>query len=88
MICLDVIEQLINRKANNPPMIVNRNGTFFNSALANSESIIIKFSKDVVMLFRKRGDPSPIIISFERNPQKILPIDNTINGKPILIGAS
>ena len=49
---------------------------------------IIKFSKDVVMLFRKRGDPSPIIISFEKNPQKILPIDNTINGKPILIGAS
>jgi hypothetical protein len=82
------VEQLIAKKASNAPTIVKIKGIFFNRADANSASIEIKCSKEVVILFEKRGEPKPITMSFERYPQKILPKQSTINGKAILIGAS
>jgi len=88
MTCLEVKKQLITKKANKAPTTVKIKGIFFNNALANSASIQIKCSKEIVTLFKKKGDPKPIIISLERKPQKILPKDRIIKGKAILIGAS
>jgi hypothetical protein len=88
IVSLEVIKQLIKKKEITKPRIVNIKGIFFKSEEINSESIIIKFSKDIIILFTKNGVPRPIIISFEKNPQKILPSDKTISGNAILIGAS
>ena len=88
IVSFEVIKQLISKKARIAPTIVKIKGTFFKRAEANSASIVIKFSYDIIIPFKKKGEPRPIIISLDKNPQKILPIDKIISGKAIFIGAS
>lgn len=82
------MQQFIKKKESKAPKIVKIKGIFFKIAGANSASRSAKFSKFVVRDVKKKGDPTPINKSLEKNPQKILPKAKIIRGKTIITGAS